>query len=504
MNNGQRATSMLRRHPVLSRREVLRQTALLTAAGALWPLARAAGQEAASKAVPISPVMARLSAYMAEARGRALPAEVVETAKHHILDTVAAMISGSELPPGRAALRFAGAYLGENDATIVASKLLCGPIEAALVNGVLAHSDETDDSHGPSRAHPGAAVIPAALAMGEHSGIDGAHFLRAVVLGYDVGTRVLMAMGGPAYQSDTHRSTHAAAGTFCAAAAAGCAASLDAPQMRLLLDYASQQSGGYGVWSRDSEHIEKAFVFGGMTARSGVTAALLVGAGWTGVEDVFSGPDNFFQAYRPDANPALVTEALGERFEVMRTNIKKWSVGSPIQAPLDGLQIMFSRRNFSAEDVQKVVVRLATDEVVTVNNREMPDISLQHMVAVMLLDKTVTFAATHDRERMKDPAVLRQRAKVELLSDPQIDARRPLREGIIDVTLNDGTQLHEYVKDVRGTAQNPMPRAEVAAKARDLVAPVLGAAQAERLVATLLAVETVRNVRELRPLLQRA
>jgi 2-methylcitrate dehydratase PrpD len=274
--------------------------------------------------------------------------------------------------------------------------------------------------------------------------------------------------------------------------------------MRLLLDYASQQSSGYGVWGRDSEHIEKAFVFGGMTARSGVTATLLVRAGWTGIEDVFTGPDNFFQAYRPEAKPESVVEALGERYEVIRTNIKKWSVGSPIQAPLDGLQTMFSKRNFSAEDVSKVVVRLATDEVVTVSNREMPDICLQHMVAVMLLDKTVTFAATHDRERMKDPAVLRQRTKVELLSDPQIDARRPLRECFIDVTLNDGTQLHEYVKDVRGTAQNPMPRAEVASKARDLVAPVLGAAQADRLITTLLSIENVANVRELRSLLQKA
>jgi 2-methylcitrate dehydratase PrpD len=372
-----------------------------------------------------------------------------------------------------------------------------------MVNGMMAHADETDDSHGPSRSHPGAAVIPAALAAGERYGIDGAQFLRAVVLGYDVGTRILMAMGGPAYQAETHRSTHAAAGTFCAAAAAGCAASLDARQMRFLLDYAAQQSSGFGVWSRDVEHIEKAFVFGGLTARNGVTAALLVRAGWSGVEDVFSGPDNFFQAYRPTANPAGIADGLGERFEVMRTNIKKWSVGSPIQAPLDGLQIMFRQRNFSAEEVQKVMVRLATDEVITVNNRDMPDICLQHMVAVMLLDKTVTFAATHDRERMKDPAVLRQRAKVELLSDPQIDARRPRRECIIELTLNDGTQLREYVRDVRGTSENPMPRAEVAAKARDLIVPVLGTEQGERLIAALLAIQQVRNVRELRPLLQR-
>jgi 2-methylcitrate dehydratase PrpD len=448
--------------------------------------------------------MTRLSAYMSEARSRALPAEVIEKAKHHILDTIAAMISGADLPPGRAAIAFARDYSGAQVATVVASNVLCGPIEAALANGVMAHADETDDSHGPSRSHPGAAVIPPALAAGEQFGIDGTHFLRAVVLGYDVGTRVSMAVGGPAYQTVTHRSTHAMTGTFCAAAAAGCAASLDARQMRLLLDYASQQSSGIGAWQRDTDHIEKAFVFGGMTSRSGVTAALLVRAGWTGVDDIFSGQDNFFEAYRPDANPAAVVEALGERYEVMRTNIKKWSVGSPIQAPLDGLQMMFRQRPFNADDVRSVVVRLASDEVVTVNNREIPDICLQHMVAVMLLDKTVSFHMAHDKARMQDSAVLRQRAKVQLLSDPQIDARRPRRESIIELTLNDGTQLREWIRDVRGTADNPMPRAEVAAKSRDLMAPVLGAAQCDRLIATLLSIENVRNIRELRPMLQRA
>jgi 2-methylcitrate dehydratase PrpD len=490
--------------PSMTRRTLLQQAGGVAAMAALSPLARLAGQDAPSAPTPTSTMMTQLSTYMSEAWTRALPADVVEKAKHHVVDTFAAMVSGSSLPPGHAALKFATEYSDDKGVTVVASKLLAGPMEAALINGVLAHSDETDDSHGPSRAHPGAAVIPAALASGEQFQIHGIHFLRAVALGYDVGTRVLMAMGGPQYQTDTHRSTHATAGTFCAAAAAGCAASLDAHQMRLLLDYTSQQSSGIGTWQRDTDHIEKAFVFGGMTARSGVTAALLVHSGWTGVEDAFSGADNFFESYRPSANPALVVEKLGERYEVMRTNIKKWTVGSPIQAPLDGLQTMFKKRNFNADDVKKVVVRLASDEAATVSNREMPDISLQHMVAVMLVDKTVTFDATHNKERMKDPAVLRQRAKVELLSDPAIDARRPLRECIIDVTLNDGTMLHEYVKDVRGTAENPMPRTEVVGKARDLMAPVLGAAQTDRLIATLLAIENVKNVRELRPLLQKA
>jgi 2-methylcitrate dehydratase PrpD len=458
----------------------------------------------------IGPVMTRLSAYMSEARNRALPEPVLEKTKHHVLDTIAAMVSGAGLPPGRAAIAFARGYGGKAVATVAASNIVCGPIEAALANGVLAHADETDDSHGPSRSHPGCAVVPAALALGEQFGAPGIHFLRAVALGYDIGTRVTMSMGGPSYQTLTHRSTHGTAQIFSAAAAAGCAARLGARQMRYLLDYTAQQSSGIGAWGRDADHMEKAFVFGGKSAAGGVTAALLVHAGWTGVDDIFSGADNFFEAFAPredgvmKADPGGMADGLGERYEIMRTNIKKWTVGSPIQATLDALELFFERRSFGADEVQKVVVRMASDEARTVNNREIPDICLQHMVAVMLLDKTASFAAAHDNARMKDPAVLRQRAKVELLADPRIDAVRPRREGIVELTLADGTQISEWIKDVRGTAENPMPRAEVAAKARDLMAPLLGKANSAKLIDTVLALERVKNVRQLRPLLQRS
>jgi 2-methylcitrate dehydratase PrpD len=459
---------------------------------------------------PISPPMDRLSRYMSEAATRALPEEVVEKAKHHVLDTFAAMISGSELAPGQAALQFAHAYGGKEVATVVASNLACGPIEAAFTNGVLAHSDETDDSHGPSRSHPGVSVVPAALATGEQLGISGAHLLRAVTLGYDVGPRVTMSMGGPAYQAATHRSTHGTVAVFGAGAAAGCAAGLNPQQFRFLLDYSAQQVSGIGAWARDAEHMEKAFLFGGKPAAGGVTTAMLIRSGWTGVDDIFSGPDNFFDAYAPrengvlKADPAQLADKLGERYEITRTNVKKWSVGSPIQAPLDALAGFFQKRSFTAADVRKVVVRIASDEANTVSNRDMPDICMQHMVAIMLLDKTVTFASVHDRARMQDPAVLRQRTKVEVVADPRIDARRPRREAIVELTLADGTQLNEWVRDVRGTAENPMTRDEVVSKARDLITPVLGAAKCSTLISTLLTLDTVRDIRELRPMLQQA
>jgi len=458
----------------------------------------------------VSPIMQQLSAYMSAASSRALPEEVVEKAKQHILDTFAAMISGSSLPPGRAALEFARAYGGKEIATVVASKIVCGPIEAAFANGVLAHSDETDDSHGPSRSHPGVSTVPAGFASGEQNSISGTHFIRAVTLGYDIGTRVSMSLGGPGYQAATHRSTHGTAACFCAGAAAGCAAGLSTQQMRLLLDYTAQQTSGIGAWSRDAEHMEKAFLFAGKPAGVGVLTASLIRSGWSGVEDIFSGSDNFYEALAPrengaiKADPSLLVDKLGERYEIVRTNIKKWTVGSPIQAPLDALVIFLKQRSFTADEVQKVVVRVATDEANTVSNRDIPDICMEHMVAVMLLDKTVTFQSVHDKARMKDPAVLRVRSKVEVVADPRIDARRPRREAIVELTLNDGTLLTEWVRDVRGTADNPMTRAEVVDKARDLITPVLGNTACSNLINKLLALETLKDVRELRPDLQRS
>jgi 2-methylcitrate dehydratase PrpD len=454
--------------------------------------------------VNVSPLMTTLSEYMAAAGSRALPEPVVEKTKHMILDTLAAAISGSDLPPGRFAITFARTYGGEKISTVVASNVLCGPIEAALANGMLAHSDETDDTHPPSQSHPGCSVVPAALAVGEKRDIDGQRLMRAVALGYDIGTRFTATLGKLQYMADTHRSTHALAGTFGSAAAAACAASLNAQQMRWLLSYTGQLASGLASWQRDTDHVEKSFDFGGMAAKNGVTAALLVEAGGTGVDDVLSGADNFFQAFGPKNDPAMVVDKLGDRYEILRTNIKKWTTGSPIQAPLDALEILIKKHRLEPEQVKSIVVTVATNEAKIVDNREIPDICLQHMMAVMLMDKTVTFKSAHDKPRMSNDATLRQRAKVRLVGDEALERFMPRRAGIVEVTLTDGKTVTERVNDVRGTAENPMPRDEVIAKARDLITPILGAATFDKLAERIFDLEHLKSVRELRPLLQRS
>ena len=491
--------------PSLTRRDLFEFAGLAIAAAAFpMQMAAAASPARANSQQNVSSIMARLSVYMSEAGSRALPEEVVEKTKQHVLDTLAAMISGSELPPGRSALQFARAYGGRDVATVVASNFACGPIEAALTNGMLAHADETDDSHAPSQSHPGCAVIPAALAAGERFGISGERFLRAVALGYDIGPRFTVTLGGQRFEAESHWSTHSISPLFGAAAAASCAASLNAQQMRWMLGYTAHQSSGLGAWNRDTEHVQKAFHFGGMTARSGVTSALLVQAGWTGVDDILSGKDNFFAAYNPHADPAGLIDKLGERYEVTRTNIKKWPVGSPIQAALDAIEILRKQRAFEAAQVQQVTVQLATDEAAIVNNREIPDICLQHMVAVMLLDNTVSFVSAHDKGRLKDPATLRERAKVQLIPDQELERLMPLRVAIVNVTLADGSHLTQRVDNVRGTPENPMTRDEIITKAHDLIAPILGDAKGSKLIETVFRLDGVSDVRDLRPLLQRS
>src|ERR1700675_759137 len=150
----------------------------------------------------ISPVMQDLSAYIAAALRRPLPREVLEKTKHHLLDTLAAMISGSRLAPGKKAISFAKSRGGVREARVVGSTLVTSAENAAFANGMLAHADETDDSHSPSQTHPGCGVVAAAFAMAEREGRNGTALLRAVALGYDVCCRLTQSLNAIQFRAD--------------------------------------------------------------------------------------------------------------------------------------------------------------------------------------------------------------------------------------------------------------------------------------------------------------
>ena len=137
-----------------------------------------------------------------------------------------------------------------------------------------------------------------------------------------------------------------------------------------------------------------------------------------------------------------------------------------------------------------------------VDNVQSPDLCLQYLVAVMLLDRTVSFKAAHDKARMVDSAIQRERAKVTVTAEEELERLLPRRVAVVEVTLDDGTRLREENETVRGTPENPMSRDEILTKARDLVTPVFGAEKCNTLIEKIFKLDDVRDVRELRPLLQ--
>jgi 2-methylcitrate dehydratase PrpD len=487
--------------------EVDRRTFLTLATGAVGvaaiarPLARSGRppqQTALASNGGGASVMGAACSYLAATAATALPAEIVEKAKHHVLDTFAAMLTGARFKVGKLALDFTRRQGGIAEAQVLGSSLVTSAINAALANGIFAHADETDDSHEPSGTHPGAAIIPAALAIAEREGASGASFLRAVVAGYDIGTRINLALDRELL-GDSNHSTHAIGGVFGAAAASASLLRLTADQIRWVFDYTGQQASGVRYWVRDTEHIEKAFVYGGMPARNGVTAGLLVQSGFSGIADAFTGEGNFFDTFSSSPKPARLVEGLGTRFEIMATNIKKYPVGSPIQAPAEALHILIARHKLTAADIRTLVVRMPSKR--TVDNREMPDINLQYILAVTVVDGGLSFEAAHSYERMNDPAVLAVKSRISVVEDPSLRTPVSSRTGIVEVTTRDGAQFREHVVSVRGTAQNRMTTEEVEQKGRTLLNPVMGPDRATRLIAAVRQLETLEDMRTLRPLL---
>lgn len=438
--------------------------------------------------MPSSEPTAVLARHVAAAGAAPLPDDVRAKAADHLLDTLAAMLSGAGLRPGATALAYVRAHPGHPEATIAGTGMRTSAADAAFAGGVLAHSDESDDSHPGGFNHPGCGVVPAALAMAERTGADGARLLRAVVTGYEVAGRIGLALDGHALHRERHFGSHAMGSLFGATAASAVLAGLDADATRTAFAYAAQQASGLACWTRDPDHVEKAFDFGGKGARDGVTAVLLTEAGFTGVPDVFTCPDGFFDAFGGD--PGRLVAGLGESYEVMATDIKKWCVGSPIQAPLDAVESLLADDPPPVAEVTDVEVRVSTREAHIVDDREIPTICLQHQVALLLVDGELTFESCHDTARMTDPAVRAVRDKVRLVHDDAL----PVRQGRVTITTTDARHRERHVSHVRGTTANPMTRDELAAKARDLSTPALGPAGAATLVDRARDIESAPDV----------
>ena len=445
--------------------------------------------------------MEALCDHVATAVDVPLPDTVVEKVKHHVLDTFAALVTGAHLPAGRIAIAYGTRLGGRPEASVIGSDLRIAAENAALVNGMIAHADETDDSHPGAIGHPGCVIIPAALASGERSGASGVAFLRAVALGYDIYPRLNMALGAREIYDRGH-GPYSIGGAWGAAAVAAALGRVGRDRLPYVFSNVAQQTSGIATWMRDEEHIEKAFHFGGLPARNGVSAAIMVEHGFTGLRDVLNGRGNFMDAFSENPNRDILTDGLGTRFEVMFTNIKKWCVGSPIQSVLDSLEYLMTAEGVSGDMVAAVRVHLPPNMLHVIADRGMGDISAPFCVALMLVDGRFTFKDSHDHARMRAPAVLAMKAKVTLVPSEELRDAKPIRQSIVEIDLNDGRTVSRRTRVVRGVYEDPLTRDEVIAKARDLMLPIMGVSSFDALVESVFDLDTLDDIRSLRRFLQ--
>jgi 2-methylcitrate dehydratase PrpD len=438
-----------------------------------------------------------LSHYIVSNQAAQLPAPVIERAKIHILDTLGAMISGSALKPGKVAIDFVRGQGGPAEATVVASNVSTSAILAALANAMTAHADETDDAHFPTVTHPGSVILPAALGVAEIGHRSGRDLVVAVVLGYDVMCRINKAFDR-AWMGK--RGLHA--GSLCAIFGAAAAASrllkASAQQVRHALALAASQASGVNTWRQDPEHIDKALCFSGAPARNGVTAALMAQAGFTGTATVFEGEENFFKAFSEDSHPDEVIKELGSRYEILDTSIKKYPAGQPIQATLEGYFTLIKQHRLDPRRIQKIVVRLPDTQARTINDRHMPDVNCQYMLAVAMLDGKIDFQNSHDFERMHDPQVLELKRKVELVADDELTRIFPaVRNAIVEITTADGGQFKTLVDRMPGAPYNPLSAQELEEKFLSLSIPILGEQRSQTIARTIGNLENLTDVAQL-------
>jgi 2-methylcitrate dehydratase PrpD len=455
---------------------------------------------AASGEPAVSAQTAQLADYIAGTLDRPLPADVAHQARLHILDTLAAMVSGSRLKPGVLARRYVETLGGRPQATVVGARFLTSSVNAAFANAMAAQADETDDTNPVGPVHLGAMAVPAALATAEISARTGADFLRAITMGYDIGARIVAALGVD--ETAKRFGPNSVTASFVAASVSAALLRLDQRQVRHALTYAAQQTSGTGIWKRDAEHVGKSFDYAGAGARNGVMAATMVALGFTAAEDPFSSDPNVFTAIAEKPAPEKLLADLGSKFAVGDTTIKKWTVAAPLQSVLDSTSELLADPAVTPANVSRVTIEMPAYALAIVDNATSPDLCAQHLVALMIADHGVTFASVHDAARMTDPNVLAMRALVTLRGDKALDAARPPRQAIVTVQTKDGRSLSKHTTYVRGLKENPMTTEEVEAKAMDLIGPILGAGRAKTLVATIARLESLGPISRLRPLLQ--
>ncbi len=433
-------------------------------------------------------IVEHYAAFATRYRTQPVKPEILHHAKRAVIDWYAALMPGAVLPPATLLEHAFADELGRGNARLALGGAASARL-AALINGSAAHTVEVDDIFRDGIYHPGAPTIAAALAIGQARGVSGAALLRAVIVGYEISTRIGAAMGRAHYKYWHNTGT---VGCFGAAAAAAEILQLDAPRFaHALATVATFAAALQQAFRMDS--MSKP-LHAGRAAEAGVTAALATAEGVIGSLDVIEGDAGLGHAMSdgPDWSKAVAT--LGTDFHITRMTFKNHACCGHSFAAIDGALAVKARLGIAFGEIERIRIGAyrATLEVAGYENPGTPAearFSTKYTVATALTHGNVRLAA-FEPARMAATETRDLMKRIEIVLDPELDAAFPeQRAARVRIETRDGRRLEHLQPTRKGDPDAPLTDGELEDKYIELVAPVVGEARARRVLARLWGLE---------------
>jgi 2-methylcitrate dehydratase PrpD len=418
-----------------------------------------------------------------EARGKALDV---------VFDSVGGMVACSVLPEVRSIVEFIKELGGEAQSTIIGQRGRVPVVSAAMANGAMAHGSEVDPVHLTSvGGHVAAGPVPSALSVGQWVEASGRDILRAVVLGYDVGGR-LMTIFYRERDYLTRRFYHTAvAGALSSAVTAALLLGLDRLGMQVALGLAAYQAAGPDNMTKDPGHMGKTFQVAAAN-RNGTTAALLARKGCHVPLDILDGPLSLFDAFleTPEAG-AEMTKDLGRYYAITDVMHKRYPAGSPNQTYLQGIFRLLHEHRIGPEEIHEVEIQIPQRGLHRIPTTRHAAISGEMVCAMALVHGKLDFYQLHDQATVASPQVQRMRDRVHFVGREDWTGMEQGRHAIVSLTTTKGQKLEEEIW------HEPMTQQELKHKFHSLVTPRLGEEKTRRVESLLKGLERAESIKPL-------
>lgn len=416
-----------------------------------------------------------LARYLVESRYTDIPAAVRHEAARALLNCMGCAIGSSRHETVECALAALGEFSGPPQAAVLGRGERLDILNAAFINGISTHVLDYDDTHARA-VHPSAPVLPALLAFAEWRKTSGEDLIHAFVLGVETECRIALSVFPEHYDRGWHIT--GTAGVFGAAAAIGKLLALTEQQMAWALGIAATQSAGlremFGSMCKS--------LHPGCAAKNGLTAALLAAKNFTSSECAIEAPRGFAHVLSEKFDPAVITEGLGEHFELSSNMYKPYACGLVVHAAIDGCIQLRNEHALTADDIERVDIDVCPI-VLELTAKPKPQTGLEgkfsvyHAAAAAIVFGTAGEPQFSDAS-VRDPRVVALRGRVNIKPDAslrKIQAR-------IAIRLNNGTTLSTFVEHALGTLRRPMSDVDLETKFRTLTDGILSDAQSGELI----------------------